>query len=356
MERTELSKSYDADIDYVLIVSPDNSRCSRLGIQLTRENWPLGFRLVTMVVEYTPDNGRSWRHVGTTTFHGGTITPVSSVLYGFSAHDGQPFSRRGDLRIRFRATQAFVTGIHLITTDDPSGPLAPIHHSVAVDGETNTSATVLNGSSQSVSRTSAGSDRCGVGHYGVTADVAITAVTWNAVAADDSLNHVVGTASRAGVYVFKSPPLGSSTVLFDWGADSASGAVGASGYNGVNQSSPVRAGSKTTDGVALGEAMVCACTSVNGDMGVAGGSVFGGTLSSPLGTDFFNASPDTETFGAGQFRSATGATVSLGWTADDDCAMAALTLEAAGAVPKLMTGSGFQRSHRPAPFKPGFGR
>jgi hypothetical protein len=359
MRRTELSKLYAAEIDHTLVVSPDANRCSRFGLRFSRESWPLGFRLLTVIVEWTPDSGRSWLPVGTTTFHGGTIRPFCSVTYVWSAHDGQPKGRYGDLRLRFRATQDLTTAISLVTVDDPPGKPSPIHHSVAVDGETNTSAAIESVSSQSVSRTSAGSNRCGIGHYG-TIDDAISAVTWNAAAANDSLDHLVGSNIRAGVHVFVNPPTGSSTVLFDWGAGQAVGAVGASGYNGVDQATPVRASSKTTDGALAGEVMVCACTSQSGDMGVGSASVFGGTLTSPLGTEVFNTSAgEGENWGAGQYRAASGSSVSLGWTADDDCAMAALVLAASaegGGAAHVAGGSGFQRSHRPAPFMPGFGR
>lgn len=183
----------------------------------------------------------------------------------------------------------------------------------------------------------AGSDRVGIAHYGGQSDGAISGVTWNGVAMTQAVDNTqISTIAGnilAGCWYIVNPPTGASNVVFSF-TDDFAGRVCASYFNGVDQSTPVRAGSAQEAEILGGSgALSVACSCSAGDMGVESSVQYGGTgLSSPLGTQIFNAEDATalERWGAGSYRAAAGSTVQLGWTADtDDSAIAGFALQAA---------------------------
>lgn len=193
----------------------------------------------------------------------------------------------------------------------------------------------------------AGSDRVGIVHLGGNSEAgAVNGVTWNGVSMTLVVEFVVGGVVGASLWRIIAPPTGASDVVATFTPD-FSGAMCASYFTGVDQTTPIRAGSTGTDGVAGGEVMSVACASANGDMGIdaAGGS--GGALSSPLGTQIFNLESvgASDRWGAGSYRASVGATVTMGWTGADDCAMVAASLQAAGGTPATRI-----------PFRDSFGR
>lgn len=189
---------------------------------------------------------------------------------------------------------------------------------VAHDGAANVSVSCAGVSSQSVSKTTSGSNRCAVIHIGTAPQTAdVSAVTYGGSAATEiiTLNGGATTEELAALYRYLAPPTGSTTVQVTWD-EAAYGAFGVSSYSGVDQTTPTSgAVSTSTTGVSTG--ITLNVSSATDDMVVDCCKIYRGGGQATAGasqTQVFNTSDGSfGEYASGSYE-AGASTVTMSWS------------------------------------------
>lgn len=219
---------------------------------------------------------------------------------------------------------------------------------VAHDGEANVSGAVNFGNTITLaSKTTAGSDRAGVVMVGWenAEGATVSSVTWNGVsmgAARISQVNDLQTPDaifNSSIYVIVNPPTGASDVVVTF-SDDVRGGAGAAGFTGVDQTTPVRAGSTVGLEASAGGTQSVTVNASAGDMAVdaamdeSGG---GGATVDASQTQVFKVENTSggEKWSMGSYEALSGSSVGMAWDSTDFWCQCALALASAGATAEL---------------------
>lgn len=212
---------------------------------------------------------------------------------------------------------------------------------VAHDGEANVQGVAAATSITLASKTTAGTNRCGIVHIGwYNSSESITGVTWGGSA----MTHIVtilettGWGLGASIYRIIAPATASSSVVvtFDLAADVA---ACASSYTGVDQTTPISNSASMTTTSSVASPATLACTSASGEMVADAWSIDFNNPPYAVGagqTEVMNGST-AGCYGLGSYEASTGASVTMSWTFSNTChrcgVAASLKAAAAAATP-----------------------
>lgn len=224
----------------------------RVGVPRDRFGGDPRLDFATLVIERFEPAVHRWVPMVTSTLNGQAVG-MSALIVESGNGEGHRLPMKGDIRVRLVTKKAVATCLDVLLFPDPGVPpaLSEPHHSVAFDGEAVqavgfsfvTSVSLSGGSA----KTTAGSNRCGIVHLGMAMDTAtesVTSVTWGGSGMTHFItaDHVASFSVAKLYYTDFQPGTAGATVTANFDA-SIAGVIGASSYNGVDQTTRMRAGS-----------------------------------------------------------------------------------------------------------------